>query len=251
MDAREYLARPDSGVVDRYAVYYGIRPREIDVFKNAEVFFAPAAMFSARFYAVFSEYEYLAGFDIPYEFGADRHYRAAFGSDNVHPVARNAVTQRTETVRITRADEFLRRHKDYGIRAVEGIHRAAHRFFYGIRLQPFPSYDIRNGLGVAGRVENGAGKFQFGTQFCGVGKIAVVRERHPPFLVVDDDRLAVAPAGRAGRAVARMRHRHSPFRERRKDRLGEHLAYKPQILVRREQPIVVDDDAAAFLPSVL
>ena len=48
-----------------------------------------------------------------------------------------------------------------------------------------------------------------------------------------------------------MADRHSSARQSGKRFMGKHLAHETEILVGTKQPVVIDNNAAAFLPAVL
>ena len=100
-------------------------------------------------------------------------------------------------------------------------------------------------------MEDCAGQLQFAAELGGVTEVPVVRQRHFPLLMIDLNRLAVSAAGTAGRAVAHMADGHIPLRQTRK-RIGrKDFADQPDVLMRGKNTIVVDDNAAALLPTVL
>ena len=208
-------------------------------------------MLCARHEPALRKDQHLARLHVADHFTADRMNRAAFGRDNVYAVRRLPEAQRPEAVRITRTDQLLRAHQHKGIRAVERVHRAAQRVLNGRRAQSFARDDIRDCFRVARRVKDRAGQLQCRAQSSGVGKIAVVRERHPALLVVDLDRLTVCAVRAARRAVARVRNCHRRFRKRSERLFRKHFGHQSDVLMRYKHTIVVYDNAAAFLPAML
>ena len=69
--------------------------------------------------------------------------------------------------------------------------------------------------------------------------------------VVDHDGLCVENAVAAGGSVADVTDRHVAVAERLQPAAGEHGVHKTHVLMEREQSVVADDDARAFLPAVL
>ena len=100
-------------------------------------------------------------------------------------------------------------------------------------------------------MENGAGQFKPAAQFCRIGKISVVRQCHPAFLMVDLNGLAVISVRPSGGAVTHMRHCHLSFRQTGQGLSRKDFAHQPQIFMGGEQAVVIDYDPAAFLPPVL
>ena len=111
--------------------------------------------------------------------------------------------------------------------------------------------DIGDYLGVARRVEDSAAELKLAAQFIGVAEVSVVGKSHLALLMVDLDGLAVRSAVAAGRAVARVGDSHPALRELHQVVAREDFVDKSDILARSEHSIVVDDYAAALLPSVL
>ena len=198
-----------------------------------------------------SEDKDLAGLYVADKLCANCRQGTALRGDHIAAVLHPAVAQRPESVRIPRADQLLRRHDDQGIRALKRVHSPADGLLNGRRAKTLPGNDVGDGLGVAGRVKNSAGELQLRAELCRVGKISIVRNSHVPFLVVDLYRLTIPPAGRAGRSVPGVRHGNIAFRK-----AGEHIpckdfTYQPEIFVGVEDPVFIDNNAAAFLASVL
>ena len=69
--------------------------------------------------------------------------------------------------------------------------------------------------------------------------------------MVDLNGLAVRQIGAAGGAVAGVGNRHFPRGELLHDTAREHLAHQPQTLMAVKNAVVIDDNAAALLPTVL
>ena len=100
-------------------------------------------------------------------------------------------------------------------------------------------------------MENGAPRLQRTAQVVGVADVSVVRQRQPPLAVVDLNGLTVGAVGAACRAVADVPHAQPPGGQAAQDILAENLIDKSQVLVGDEHAVVIDHNAAAFLPPVL
>ena len=131
------------------------------------------------------------------------------------------------------------------------IHRGKDRRFNRRCGNPLFGDDIGNDFGVAGRVENRAVHFQFPAQLGGVGQVAVVRKRHTAFDVVDHHRLRVLGRVAAGGAVTDVTDGHLPVAERFERVFFKHVVDESRAFVAMNHAVVVDGDAAAFLPAVL
>ena len=69
--------------------------------------------------------------------------------------------------------------------------------------------------------------------------------------MIDLNGLAVCQIGAAGGAVAGMGNSHFPRGELLHDAACEHLTDQPQSLMTVKNAVVIDDNAAALLPTVL
>ena len=69
--------------------------------------------------------------------------------------------------------------------------------------------------------------------------------------MIDLNRLAVCQIGAAGGAVAGVGNRHFPRGELLHDAACEYLTDQPQTLVAVKNAVIIDDNAAALLPTVL
>ena len=107
-----------------------------------------------------AEYQYLSRFKIPYDPAANGFDRAAFRSSDIHAVFCYAVTKRPEAIRISCADQFLRRHKNQRICTLQSIHGPAQRLFDGWSGKAFLCYDVSDRFRITGCMENGARQLQ-------------------------------------------------------------------------------------------
>ena len=69
--------------------------------------------------------------------------------------------------------------------------------------------------------------------------------------MIDLNGLAVRQIGAAGGAVAGVGNRHLPRGKLLHDAAREHLAHQPQTLMAVKNTVVIDNNAAALLPTVL
>ena len=100
-------------------------------------------------------------------------------------------------------------------------------------------------------MEDSAAELKLAAQFIGVAEVSVVGKSHLALLMVDLDGLAVRSAVAAGRAVARVGDSHPALRELHQVVAREDFVNKSDVLARSEHSVVVNDYAAALLPSVL
>ena len=237
--------------VNGYAVDDGVGAREVDVLEDARFpWFRMTVLHAAR-HAVLREDEDLAGQEVALQLCADGAQGAALRGDDPRAVGHPAVAERTEALRVAHGDELRARHEAERVGALQAIHRLADRLFDGTHLETRLRDEVGDDLRVDRRVEDGAGEFELVAQQVGVAQVAVVRERHLPLLVIDGERLAVASACRACRAVAYMTDGNLALGEAGKNLAGKDIVDESEILVRGKDAVIVHGDAAALLPAVL
>ena len=248
---RQAFTGTEAGRMNGDSVQDRIRPGEIDVFKDAMTRFCFSAVFPPGLNAVFAEDQDFARFHIPDHLRSHRMQGAAFRSDDPGSVRRLSITQRAESVRIPCADQFLRRHQHKGVSALQLFHGTAQRFLDGRRFQSLLGHNICNGFRIAGGMEDRAVHFQRGPQLRRVGKIAVMGQGHMAFLVIHFNGLTVVPVRAAGGAVPGMPDGHGSLRKRMQNAAVKHLSDETDILVGNKNPVVVHNNAAAFLSPML
>ena len=245
------MVLPHAGGLNGDAVQHRIGPRKVNVLKDAMAAGFGAATLPAGGDPVGAEDDHLARLDVPLEGGADGRQRATLGGDDVGAVGHPAKAKGTEAVRVAQADELLRRHQHQRIGALQPLNGAGDGLLNGGGGQPLLGDQVGDDLGIAGRMEDGAGQFQFVAKLSGVGQVAVVGQGQLALLVVDLDGPAVAPAGGAGGGVAGVGDHHLPLREGGQHLFGKDLVDQAQVLVGSEDAVVIHDDAATLLAPVL
>ena len=100
-------------------------------------------------------------------------------------------------------------------------------------------------------MEDSAVELELAAKLIGIAEVSVVGKSHLALLMVDLDGLAVRSAVAAGRAVARMGDSHPALRELHQIVARKDFVDNAHILARGKHAVVVDDYAAALLPSVL
>ena len=148
-------------------------------------------------------------------------------------------------------DQLPRRHENQGIGPLQPVHGGAEGILHAGGGKPLPGHDVGNGLGVAGGVENSPGQLQLIPEAVGIAQVTVVGDGHASLLMVDLNRLAVAPYGGPCGAVACMTHGHGPLGQAVQGVNGKHLAHQSHILAGGKHPIVIDHYSAALLSPVL
>ena len=130
-------------------------------------------------------------------------------------------------------------------------HSGIHGLLNGCGTEPLLYDDIGDHLAVGGGVENGSVLLQTVPQLIGVGQISVVRQRHPAFMVIDDDGLGVALAVGAGGSIADVSHDDVAGPQLFDALLWENLVDQPLVAIGGEHPVIIDRDPRALLPPVL
>ena len=233
------------------AVDHRIRTRKINVFKHAERAICFAAVIGDRTHAVFLKNDDLTRLDVADKFRAHRIQRTAFGCDYISPILRLAVTERPKTVLIAHRDQLGRRQDHQRIRTPDARHRLIDCLLDRRRVQSFLGDDIGNDLRIAGRGKDRALQFQFAPELFAVDDIAVMRQGHSALDMVDHDRLRVAAVIASGRAVTHMSDRHIALAEAFQDLRRKHVVDQSGVFIRLKQSVIIDNDAARFLPAVL
>ena len=100
-------------------------------------------------------------------------------------------------------------------------------------------------------MENRAAELKLFSQLIGVNKVAVVGKSHVTLDVINNYRLSVEPVACSRRAVSCVGYRHIALAETRKRLSVQNLADKADILISVKNSVIVDNDSAAFLTSVL
>ena len=193
----------------------------------------------------------LSGQKIAHKPCADGVQRTGLGCKYDLAVIGLAVTQRSKSVRIARGDQLLRRADDQRIRALYHIHRRRHRLFNRTVTQSFLHDRIGDNFGIGSGMEDRALFLIARPQRIRIGQIAVVAQRHPTLVMVDDQRLDVLQELRAGGGIAHMTDRNIPFAQRAQIIRAEHLADQSLAFLIGEHAVVVDDDSRALLTAVL
>lgn len=193
----------------------------------------------------------LSGQKIAHKPCADRVQRAGLGREYDLAVIDLAVTQRSEAVGIARGDQLLGRADHQRIRSLDHVHRRRYRLFDRTVTQAFLYDRIGDDLGVGGGVEDRTPLLIARPQRIRIGQIAVVAQRHPALMMVDDQRLDVLQELRAGGGIAHMTDRNIPFAQRAQIIRAEHLADQSLAFLIGEHAVVVDDDSRALLTAVL
>ena len=259
--SRELLAHALARRVHALAVEVGVGPGEVDELEEAELGVglgeALAVVQTRRV-----DHDHLAGLDLAHEVGADDV--EGCGLAGQHPAALDATEdERPEPVRIAHADEVgLVHHHE---------REAALELRQHVRQRPLELLAVAAGLGlvlvadelgdergvgggveadraVAGR-EAGEHAEALG-EVERVGEVAVVAEREAGVADRPVDRLRVAPAARAGGAVAHVADGEVAL-ERGDAALVEHLGDETHVLRHGDGLAVAHRDAGRLLAPVL
>ena len=180
-------------------------PREIDVFKNAE---RALFVFGKRLHAgqpLFVDDDDFARLHVADELRVNQIQRQVSLASTHAPFTRPSA-QRAKTERVARADQFLLRHDDQRIRALDAAHGLHERVLHAAERRLRQHHD--DDFAVHARLENEAAAFEFVAEFGGVGEIAVVGDGNLAARAIHRERLGVAQIGRAGSGIARVGDGH-------------------------------------------
>jgi putative intracellular protease/amidase len=81
--------------------------------------------------------------------------------------------------------------------------------------------------------------------------VAVMRQRHMSFLMIDFNRLAIIAVCTAGCAIPCMTDSHGSLWKGVKDTAAENITDQTCVFMGSKHPVVVDHDTAAFLSAML
>src|ERR1019366_3863331 len=143
--------------IDSVAIDDAVGPREIDVFKNAERAFMVVGKSGDAGESVFVDDDNFAGRHIADELRVDQIKRRRLAGKHPRAVRGAANGQRTETKRVARADQFLFRHYDQGIRAFDAAETLHKRVGHAAQLRLREHHD--DDFAVHGGLKNEAATF--------------------------------------------------------------------------------------------
>ncbi len=246
--ARELAAHFLAHVIDAAPGNGAVRPREIDVFKNAE---GAALVCGKRLQAgqpFFVDDDDFARLHVADELGLNLVEGHRFAGQ--HPrVVHAADAQRAEPERVARADQFLLRHDDQRIRAFDAAHRLHERVFHAADRRLREHHD--DDFAVHGRLEDESAAFEFVAEHGGVGQVAVVGDGDLAAHAIHRERLGVAEVRRAGGGIARVGDGHVADEVVQDFGVVENLRHEAHAMMLVKLAVVTGDDAGAFLSAML
>ncbi len=249
MFTRELAAHFFADFINAVAVDDAVGPGEIDVFKNAErVLFVRGKSLDAGQPLVVDDNDFTR-FHVADEFGVNQVERGGFAGKHISTVGRAANGQRTETMRVARADQFLFRHDNQGIRAFDAAQRLHQRICHATHRRLREHHD--DDFAVHGGLENETAIFKFIAERGGVRQIAVVRDGDLAACAVHRQRLGVAKIRGAGRRVARVADGAVADEVMQDFRVAEDLRHEAHAVMLVKLSLVAGDDAGAFLTAML
>lgn len=202
-------------------------------------------------HASFVKYNNFPGKNISYKGRSYRTQGTALRRGYVASVLRNSVAKRAEPVTVSRSYQLSSRHKNKRIRAVELRHSSCQSRFNRRSAQTLSCYNISDNFGVARSMENCARKLKLRAKLPCVCQVSVMRQSHFSPLMVDLNRLTVYTVSAAGRTITDMPHCHCRIRKFTHHLRSKDISDKPNILVRKKQPVVAHNYSAAFLSPML
>ena len=247
MFARELAAHFLANFINAAAANHAVRPREIDVFKNAK---RPALVFGKRLKAdqtLFVDDDDFARLDIPDELGLNLVKRDRFAGQHIRAV-QAADGQRAKPERIAGANQFLLGHDDERVGAFEPAESLHQRVFDAAdgRLREHHDDDFA----VHGGLKNQPAAFQLVAELGGVRQVAVVGDGDLSAHAIHRQRLRVAEVRRAGGGIACVADGHVAHEVMENFRV-ENLRHKAHAVMLEKFSIVAGDDPGAFLAAML
>ena len=173
-------------------LYDGVRPRKIDVFKDAEFLSALSAMGAVRVDPILIDGYDLARQQFPRQRGTNCVQRAGFGSEYRGAVRQLSHAKRTEAIGVSGCNQLCGRGDHQRVCAFDPIHSGGDCCFNGRAAKPLLYDDIGENLRIGCGMENRTCLLQRIPQFHGIGKISIMCQCHAPLVVVDDDGLHIA-----------------------------------------------------------
>ena len=243
----QFQAHPLAHAIDRAAVHDAVRAGEIDVFEQAGA--GPAGREGLeRLQALVVDDDDLTVLDITLKGRADGVQRAGFRSQ--HPgAAEPPQDQRTDAERVARADQLGAGGADEGIAALDpayGVDEAINDL--GLTAT---GDQVKDDLGVGGRLEDGPFADQLVPQIKVVGQVAVVGDGDAALIEIGEHRLDVAQEAAAGGGIAGVADSCGSGQAFRQIRSAEGLADQAHVAFGVEAGVVDAGDAAGFLAAVL
>ena len=154
-----------------HTVDVGIRAGEVDEFHRADGQLRLVGVLHDLVAVVIDHYD-LARTDIAHEFGADDIERASLGGEHIGAVLHLAEGERSEAIRIERADHGVFGHDQIGKTAVHGVERFLE--FVHERTLRGTTQQVHEHFGIGVGMEDRAFIFQLATQGRAIRQIAIV-----------------------------------------------------------------------------
>ncbi len=247
MFARELAAHFLANFINAVAADHAVRPREIDVFKNAK---RPALVFGKRLNAdqtLFVDDDDFARFDITDELGLNLVKRDRFAGQHIRAI-QAADGKRAKTERVADANQFLLGHDDERVGALKTAESLHQRVFDAAERRLREHHD--DDFAVHGGLKNQPATFEVVAELGGVGQIAVVGDGDLPAHAIHRERLRVADVRRAGGRITRVADGHVAHEVMENFRV-KNLRHEPHAMVLEKFSVVAGDDPGAFLPAML
>ena len=245
---RQTRAHALAGGVHVDAVDVGIRTGEVDVFHRADGQLRVVGVLHDPVAVVVDHYD-LTGANVAHQFGADHVEGAGLGGEHVGAVLHLAEGERTEAVRIERADHRVLGHEQVGEAAVHGVERFLELVHKGA-LQGATD-EVHQDFGVGVRVEDRALVLQLAAQRRAVRQVAVVAQGHVAVVEAEDERLDVVRGARAGRGVAHVADGPVSLESFDFALVAEHLGEQAESAMAGQMAVIVGDDTGALLTAML
>ena len=237
-----------AGGMHVHAVNIGIRACEVDEFHRADGQLGLVRVLHDFVAVVIHDHDF-ARADVAHQLGADDVERAGLGGEHICAVLHLAKGERTEAVRIERADHGVLGHDQIGEAAMNGVERFL-ELFHESALRGTAD-EVHKHFGVGIGVEDRTFVLQLAAQGRAVGEVAVVAQGHISIMETENERLNVVGAARAGSGVAHVANRPVSLQAFDFSLVAEHLGQQTRSAMTDEMTIIVGDNAGTLLTAML
>ena len=234
-------------VVDAAAADDRVRPGEVDIFEDARTRRHRLERL-VRMSAFVVEDQDFAVLDVAHMLRADDVERAGLRRQD-RATVQLAEHQRPDAERIAGADQLFVGQSDKGVGAFEGAQPFDEAIDKAVAVRP--GHEVKNDLGIGGRLHHRAFAHQIAAQRDAVGQVAVVADGKAAGVELGEQRLDIAQNCFAGRRIAHMADRGVAGEAVDHLTPGEGVADQAEPPFGMEPLAVERNDTGGFLAAVL
>ena len=247
----EELAGAHTGIVYGCSVDDRIRTCEVNILKHAGgVLLGIAVILDGAETILIHDHD-LTRLEVTHQLRTDRIECAGLTGEYDGTVLGFTIAERAEAVRITYGDQLRRRHDDQRESTMELSDGIGHGLLDGFCLQTLTRDNIRDRLGIGGRLEDTALQLEVATELGGVYQVSVMAECHTALHMIYDNRLRIDTVCDTGSRITYMSAGNLALAETVELILRHRFTDETELTVKTEHTLVVYDDTCRFLASVL